>query len=75
VRILLQKTPGWQEFAECFPKAWQAIEELPDCSMLYGLNPMVQDVICDAVCRVKGLGYGSIKTKDLVGEAKEQDND
>ena len=52
-QLLLKRTAGWDEFAECFPKTARAVEMLPDTSGLEDINPICRDIIEDAIRRVR----------------------
>ncbi len=61
IRARFKGTGGWDGIVEGFPKFGKAIEALPDEDGLIGINPILKIMLCDAVCKVRGLRYGSIE--------------
>lgn len=56
VKELLRSTDGWDELAECFPFFAKAVDEMPDDSSLLLCNPMLRDIMADAIKRTAQKG-------------------
>ncbi len=59
VQLHLKHTGGWNKLAEAFPKFAAAVDLLPDESGLPGNSIILREILGDAVCRVRGLQYGT----------------
>lgn len=70
IRKILKDTPGWDEMRDCFPKFGEIIDALPDTFKVKEINPMLQDILCDALARARRWSYGSVKMKDILQEAE-----
>ena len=72
VRIVLENTAGWLELAEAFPAFRKAVNALPHEQLLYRVNPMLRDLLTDAVCRARrnfGEAHGTAVSERTPAEA------
>lgn len=60
VQLRFKHTPGWGDIVQSFPTFADAVELLPCEDGLFGINPILKILLCDAVCKVRGLQYGSL---------------